>query len=386
MKRIFFVLMAICCFVEFTFAGDITPFSERFSLYGYGQFSFDSRIVEDSSNMSLKTLFLNPLLGIFFDFKINGNASVMIEPRLVMTSGMVAEEMLDAQSLGGLMQEGSDSGTISHEMLMDMQMAHLDLAAMTFKYRFSDFVQVRAGKFYTPYGLFGEIRDSRILLPFSFLPHVYRAFPENIPYPFSYFPMSVIGFVVEGHNENLGYKLYVSNGREKWSQSNLIGVFGPITDSNNDKGVGVRLSYSLDESQFALSAYTDENSQEDNRRQTSTLLSAKLHLGNLEFFGEGGTTLFSKTKMVDTVQIGWAGYTILKYGLDLPGGQISPIIGFDALCPNYKTFDDSEMKILAGLEYRPHLDYLLRLNVSQSLPTSEIMGETYITLTLNYAF
>lgn len=362
-------------------AAENTPFSERFVLYGYGQFSYAMTFPVEGENTST---FLNPLLGVFLGFDISEKARILIEPRLIMTNGLYAEEMLDAQILTGIMSPG-DSGEISHEKLREMQMVHLDFGTITFNYKFTDIFSVKAGKFYSPVGLFGEIRDSRILLPFSFLPHIYRAFPEKNPYPFSFFPISSTGLQISGNISGFGYKAFVVNGRDIWSPDNMIGVFGPIADSNNDKGFGARLSYALQAMEIALSAYTDENAQQSDTRQTTGLLSFRSTWPVIELFAEGGPSLFSANRgAAQEEQTAWGAYSILK--VPFKKARLAAVIGLDILDPDISAMDDQVRKLLFGMEWKKSSNYLLRLDFSKDLPEMDGMGTLFSMATLNYVF
>lgn len=376
-----FIGLMVLAAISAALPAENAPFSERFVLYGYGQFSATATLPAEGKATST---FLNPLLGVFLGFDISDNDRVLIEPRLVMTNGLFAEEMLDAQSIASLMT-GADSGEISHEMLEKMQMAHLDFGTITFTHKFSDLLSVKAGKFYTPAGLFGETRDSRILLPYSFLPHIYRAFPTNKPYPFSLFPFSSIGLQLGGSVSGFAYKAYVTNGRDIWAPDNTIGLFGPIADSNNDKGVGTRLSYATLSTEIALSAYTDENAQQSNTRQTSGLLSLRSALPGVELFTEGGLTHFSANpSAMMAKQTGWGIYALAK--VPFQKARFAAVLGLDILDPDVSSSGDMERKALFGMEWKPSTNYLVRLDFSKDLPEMHAKGDLITLATLNYAF
>ena len=344
MKRAIYIYGLIFLVFSLPFkVSAFTPFSEEFSLYGYGLFRFCIAGKENPRGLPFGKDCLNNgsfsqlLLAPFFQFK-KGNFRVLFESEIMWAP------------------EFEIFGKIEKEENVEVAgFGEIDFPYVFAEYEFHKLFTIRAGKFLLPMGLYQELRDAAPSYLFLFLPKVYEKWIFGTKYAERFFPKYDVGLQARGETDYLIYALFIGNGR---------GVPANVADANSDKSFGGKLFGRIPHGDFrnskiGFSFYTDKNSAKGDTRQTTLLGSLEIrrafNFGGIILLSEFGYTLIGKNEKsgIEENISGITGYGLLSYQIPIKDWSIYPYIAYDFIDPGTKTEKDELQDIFGGVAINP---------------------------------
>ncbi len=218
-------------FTDFLFTHSVIERGSLMELYGYpgGSFSQTSLNLYLASELTER---LRMLAELRFSFLPNGQESLAKTAVVALVNGQQVP-------MSGTAYERGDTTYTQPFMGMRYRYGSVGIERLQMSYLFADWLQLVAGRFFTPVGIWNEDHGSTVLLT-TRLPHFLW---EQM------FPLSQTGLMLKGRffflqSAYLDYALTLSNGR---------GPMDSLADLDNNKGAGFRLKATLEKSRFSVS-------------------------------------------------------------------------------------------------------------------------------------
>jgi hypothetical protein len=218
------------------------------------------------------------------------------------------------------------------------------------EYRYSDRLQVRAGKFLSPFGIYNLRNTATPTFVMSFLPGpVYGKHPNTTGGKQRLYPKYPTGVQVLGRlsrsDWSAQYYLYVTNGR---------GADPGSMDDNRNKGVGARVSVASPDQRLTIgaSAYHDRNGLAFHTRQSA--LAADLQIEHAGFLIES-ELLVPRLELVDSNDTPAGdfrrGRGVYVQASRSPRSQLRPFVRYEAYDEDLEADSDRESAVVVGLNF-----------------------------------